>query len=151
MNLSPVAGVADHRPRHPIDLLTAHPGPDLIDCRLLCPADDLVHLPHVRGRLADRDRAGRVRSVAEHQATDVQDHGVTAFDHPVTGLVVRIGAVGSGSDDGEIKLLVPESAQQPRQFGCDLAFTPTGERRLHDVLESEMRYPPAGSSSAPAT
>ncbi|SPZ35019.1 Uncharacterised protein [Rhodococcus wratislaviensis] len=81
----------------------------------------------------------------------VQDHGVTAFDHPVTGLVVRIGAVGSGSDDGEIKLLVPESAQQPRQLGCDLAFTPTGERRLHDVLMSEMPYLPAGSSSAPAT
>ena len=50
------------------------------------------------------------------------------LDDPVPRLVVRIGAVRAGADDGEVDLLVAELAQQAGEVGGDLGLPAAGER-----------------------
>ena len=66
-------------------------------------------------RLADADGAAGVGAVAVHQAAEVEHHAVADLDHPVAGLVVRVGAVRARADDGEVDLLVPEAGAAGRR------------------------------------
>src|SRR6476620_7381552 len=106
--LGAVPRLGDDRTRHPVDLLAGHAGPDGVEARLLGGPHDVVHLLHLVARFTDRHRARRVRTVAVPQPPEVQHDRVAGLDHAVAGLVVRIGAVRSGADDGEVDLLVPE-------------------------------------------
>ena len=72
-----------------------------------------MHLPLLLGGLADVHGPRRVRAVSVLEPAEVEHHHVAVLDHPVADLVVRVGAVGPGPDDGEVHL-VPEL---PRQVG----------------------------------
>ena len=134
-----VPRVGDHLPGGPVDLLARDARPDRLDARLLGLPHDLVHLADLGGRLADADGAAGVRAVAVHQAAEVEDDRVARLDRPVAGLVVRVGAVRAGADDGEVDLLVPELAQQPRQVGGDVGLLPAGEPDPEDLLVRRVR------------
>src|SRR3954468_3125252 len=78
-------------------------------------------------------RAGGVGAIPEHEATEVEHHRIAGLDDPVTRLVVRIGAVRTGSDDGEADLLVPEPPQELGEIGGDVGLPAACETALHDL------------------
>ena len=100
----------------------ATPGRTASNAGLLRLPDDLVDLALLVGRLADVDRARGVRAVAVLEAAEVEDDHVAVLDHPLAGLVVRVGAVGSGADDGEVDLRVAVLAQQRGEVGGDVGL-----------------------------
>src|SRR5262249_29623236 len=63
-----IPGVGDNGPGDAVDLLARHSRPHGLEGGLLRPPDDVMHLQHVRRRLPDGHRAGRVRPVPVHQA-----------------------------------------------------------------------------------
>ena len=117
-----VAGVGDHLRAARSISWQATPGPDGLEAGLLGCADDLVDLALLVGRLADVDRAGRVRAVAVLEAAEVEHDHVAVLDRPLAGLVVRVGAVRARADDGEVDLRVAVLAQQLGEIGGDLGL-----------------------------
>src|SRR6516164_2458528 len=97
-----VPGLRDHPSRRPVDVLARHARPYRIDRRLLRSPHDLVHLAYLGRRLTDRHGAGGVRAVAEHESPEVQHDRVPGLYHPVSGLVVGVGAVGTRPHDSEV-------------------------------------------------
>lgn len=87
-----------------------------------------------RGGFADVDRAGGVGAVAVLEAAEVEHDHVAPLDGAVTGLVVRVGAVRSGADHGEVDLGVPELGEQPGQIGGHVGLLAAGEPDLEDLL-----------------
>ena len=87
------------------------------------------------GGLADAHRAAGVGPVAEHQPAEVEDDAVALLDHPVARLVVRVGAVGSRADHGEVDLLVAElraaarRGRRPRRSRAGRRSAPSRSRR----------------------
>ena len=99
-----VAGVRDHCARCAVDVLAGDAGAYRLECGLLGAADDLENVPFLVSWLADVDGAGGIRSVAVLDAAEVEHHHVAGLDGALADLMVRIGAVGAGADDGEIDL-----------------------------------------------
>ncbi len=118
-----VSRVGDDGSGGAVDVLAGRAGTNRVDSGLLGLADDLVNLADLVRRLADAHGAGGVGPVAVLEPAEVEHHRIPDLDHPVAGLVVRVGAVGAGSDDGEVDLLVAELAQQRREVGGDLGLT----------------------------
>ncbi len=81
------------------------------------------------------DRAGGVGAVAVLQTAEVEDDHVAALDDAVAHLVVRVGAVRSGGDDGEVDLGVTEAAEQVGEVGGDVGLVASAEGNLPDLLE----------------
>ena len=115
----------------------ATPGPDRLERRPAAPAarSSCTSRTSADGS-PTRHRAGGVRAVAVHQAAEVEDDRVAVLDDPVAGLVVRVGAVRAGADDGEVDLLVPELAQQAGEVGGDLGLLPAGEPDTEDLART---------------
>ena len=128
-----IACIRDDTPSRSVDLLTAHTGTYRVDTSLLGKTYDLVHLANLRSRLPDADRARGVRPVAVPQTSEVQDNRITRLDHPIAGLVVWVGPIGTGSDDCEVDLLVSELSQQISKISSDFGLKPAGEAPLHDL------------------
>src|SRR4029078_11992778 len=73
-------------------------------------------------------------AVAVHQAPEVEHDRVTDLDGSVPGFVVRVGAVGPGSDDGEVDLLVTVFSPPAGRLGRDIGLLPTSEPDPEDLL-----------------
>src|SRR5688572_10283589 len=106
-----IACIPDHTPGRSVDLLATHTWSHRFDAGLLCEPHDLVHFANLRGRFPHADGTGGVRPIAVPETTEVQDDRIAGLDHPIPRLVVWVGTIGTGSDDCEVDLLVPELPQ----------------------------------------
>ena len=139
-----VARVSDHLPGRPVDLLASHSRTDRVDTSLLGKPHDFMYFANLRGGFTDTHRTGGVGSVAEPQAAEVQDDGITWLNHPIPGFVVRLSPIRTRADDGEVDLLMSELTQQISKISCDLSLAPIGEMPLHDLAIGRVRSGPSG-------
>jgi uncharacterized membrane protein YeiB len=71
----PITRIVDHTPSRSIDVTRRDAGSQRVDPGLLCRGHDVVDLPQLRRRLAERDGPGHVRVIAAHLRAEVHlDH-----------------------------------------------------------------------------
>src|SRR5690606_24389032 len=129
-----VAGVGDDRAGRPVDVLAGGAGAHGAESGLLGGAYEVVDAALLVGGLPDVHGAGGVGAVAVLQAAEVEDDHVAVGDDAVAGLVVRVGAVGAGGDDGEVHAGVPVPQQQRGEVGGDVGLPAPGEGHRADLL-----------------
>ena len=89
-----------------------------------------MDLAFLVGGFSHVDGARGVGAVAVLQAAEVEDDHVAVLDRAVAGLVVRVGAVRPGADDGEVDLRMAMVDEQGGEIGGDLGLLAAGETHL---------------------
>jgi len=82
-------------------------------------------------------------------AAEVQHNGIARLDHPLPRLMVRVGSIGTGSDDGEVDLFMSELSQQIGKIGSNVGLSPTSKTPLHDLAVGGVCRRPCGCQSHP--
>ena len=139
MKCSPWPASAITRPRGAVDLLAGDARPTASKPACWALANDVVDLAFLVGRVADVDGARGVGAVAVHEPAEVQHDHVAVLDHPLPRLVVRVGPVGPGADDGEVDLRVAVVDEQAGEVGGDVCLPAAGEPHLQERLEARVR------------
>ena len=131
-----VAGLADRPPRRAIDLLRRSAASRRRVAGLLGAPHGVVNAPDLvrDGALSDEEGARDVRGVTAHGPAEIAHHDIAVLDHALSGLVMRRCAVGAGSDDAELDLLVSFFKQERGQVACDLMLAAPG--KAHVARES---------------
>ncbi len=141
----PEAGVGDQVARDGIELTCRDPRTDGLAGGGLRLAQHAIQLGEVGRRRTDEDGPRRVGAVAVSRAADVEHHGVTGLDHPITGFVVRAGAVRPGADDGEVRAVMAGRQQQVANARADLGLGASGEpfgaNGVHGLVGGSRRRP----------
>ena len=123
-----------------------HPGADRVDPGLLGLADDVVDLPQLGGRGAERDRPGHVGVVALDARAEVELDDVALLEHAVPRVVVRLGGVLPERDDRiEGEVVAPLLEQQALQVARQVSLA---HPHAHDV-EDAVERPVGGGLRTP--
>ncbi len=110
-----------------------------VDRRLLCLAHHVVDLPQLGRRRAERDRAGHVGVIAAVEAREVHLDHVALFQHPVRGMVMRLGGLLAERHDRLERQPVRAGATQcVLQLQGDLSLGHADREPFQDVVERDV-------------
>ena len=135
-----VASLGNEAHRELVDLPADDAGTDCRRAGLVRAPDDVVDLALLGTRLAHAHGARHVGVVVVVQGAVVHDDHVALFDDALTGLGVRVGAVGAGGDDGAKREAVcPVREHVVLELDANLLLGEAGMDVAADVLESLVR------------